>query len=129
MELADDAKKMTSSIAILVKAITPNRAVIQNNSVDSGVDSQTVQGAANPLKVSELETSQKGDKRFREDQPGASGSTTYMVEEATREFLNTTFALKKPVDNKILLLWERKLDKPDCDIIHCPKLDPIVECS
>ena len=94
-ELADNVKKMTSSISILVKALTPNSAVAQSNLVDNGADPQTVQGTADPIRV--VEASQKGDdERPREDQPGASSSTTYVVDEVTREFLNVAFALKKP---------------------------------
>ena len=51
MELADDVKKMTSSISILVKALTPNSAVTQSDLVDNGADPQTVQGRADPLRV------------------------------------------------------------------------------
>jgi len=67
---------MTSSISILVKALTPNSTIAQSNLIDNGVDPQMVQGMANPLRV--VEASQKGDnERPREDKPGASSSTTY----------------------------------------------------
>ena len=119
-ELADDVKKMTSSISILVKALTPNSAVKQSDLFDNGADPQMVQGTADLLRV--IEASQKGDnKRPREDQPGASSSTTYVVDEVTREFLNITFALKKPMENKEQL---HGFDTPNCDVIRCPKTGP-----
>jgi len=83
-ELAGDVKQMSSSIAMLVKAITPSSAVAQSNSVDSGADPQTVLGMVDPQRVNELEVSQKGDERTGEDQPGTSSSNTYNIEEPTR---------------------------------------------
>ena len=98
--------KMTSSIVILVKAINPTSAVAQSDLSHNGADPQTVQGVADPQRVKEIETSQKGDGTTGDDQPGASGSNTYVIKEPTREFLNVAFALKKPVENKTRLTWE-----------------------
>ena len=124
-ELAEGMKLMTSSITMLVKAINPTSAVTQSNLIGSGVDPQTVQGVVDPQRVNELETSQKGDLRTGEEQLGT--NNTYLIEEPTREFLNVAFALKKSVENKVRVSWEERFDMPDCDIIRCPKLDPITE--
>jgi len=51
---------MTSSIAILVKANYPTSAVAQSDLSHNGVDPQTVQGVADPQRVKEMKTSQKG---------------------------------------------------------------------
>ena len=110
---------MTSSIAILVKANYPTSAVAQSDLAWTHKVWLTHKGSRKWKRP-------RKDGTTGDDQPGASGTYTYVIEEPTREFLNVAFALKKPVENKTWLTWEARF-MPDCDVIRCPKLDPIVE--
>ena len=127
--MSQDIKEMASSIASLVKVMTPmnDSAVVQNDQQRSA-DPRTVQGMTDPLRVTE----EPGNEPMltEEDNAGVSlneENDTYAIEESTRAFLELAFALKKPADNKTRKTWETKFKVPESDATRCPKLDTIIE--
>jgi len=86
--LTKDVKRMTSSITMLINAITPSRAVTQSDQNDSGMDPQTVLGVhKGSMKLKRLR------KQARNQGKISRGLVTilrmYVIEEPTREFLNS----------------------------------------
>ena len=124
-----DIKEMASSIASLVKVITPmnDSAVVQNDQ-QGIVDPRTVQGMTDPLRV--IEELGTEPMLFEDDNTVPSQideSDTYAIEESTWAFLNLAFALKKPTHNKTRKIWETKFKVSESDTTRCPKLDTIIK--
>ena len=127
--MSQDIKEMASSVASLVKVMTPTNdsAVVQNEQQRSA-DPRTVQGMTDPLMVTEDPGTEP--MLFDDDKPGPlliDETGTYDIEESTRAFLDLAFALKKPADNKTRKAWETKFKVPESDATRCPKLDTVIE--
>ena len=115
-ELFKDVKDMAASIATLVRAITPkNNAATQSGS-DRISDPQTVpENSTNPRRVYDIESARVG-KGYADHE--VDGSSTYPIQNSTSAFLELSFGLKKPVDNKIRKAWEAKFHTHKCDMTN-----------
>ena len=126
--MSQDIKEMASSIASLVKVMTPmnNSAVIQNDQKRSA-DPRTVQSMTDALRVTEDPGT---EPMLFDDNPRPSlidENSTYAIEESTWAFLELAFALKKPVDSKTCKVWETKFKVPESDATRCLKLNTVIE--
>ena len=92
--MSQDIKEMASSIASLVKVMTPmNDSVVVQNDQWRSMDPRTVQGMTNPLRVTE----KSGNEPMltEDDNAGVSlneENNIYAIEESTRAFLELAFA-------------------------------------
>ena len=128
--MSKDIKEMASSIASLVKVMTPRTiySVVIQNDLQRSVDPRTVHDMTNPLRVTEEPGTEP--MLFEDDNAGPSQideSDTYAIGESTWAFLELAFVLKKPMDNKTRKTWEKKFKVPESDTTRCPKLDSIIE--
>ena len=91
-------KVMAASITTLVKAITPKDNTTTQSGSDGVMDPQTVpENLTDSRRAQGTELVKEGDGHADHK---ADDSSTYPIQESTSAFLELTFGLKKPIDNK-----------------------------
>jgi len=122
-DLSKEMKEMAASNSTLVKAIIINNAVAQSDPSSIADPEMVHKAGTDPIRVTVSGIKKKGDSHLDRDNDN---SSTYPIQESTSAFLELTFGLRKPIDNKTCKAWEAKFQVPECDATRCPKLDTII---
>jgi hypothetical protein len=67
------------------------------------------------------------DEDNQDKETEAKKAQKFVVSEPTKAFLEATFCLSRPVDNKTRRSWLEKFGVPEGDATRCPKMDTIIK--
>ena len=113
----DDTPATSSEIAALLKQLT------------ASVDKLTSKAEENPpaKRVRFAEDAEDSDDDGQEATSKPDQLRTFMTSDETKAFLEATFRLPRPVDNKTRKAWLAQVGLPVGDETKCPKLDSIIK--